>query len=52
MEKIVLLGVSGSIGLQSIDVIKKFKNKFDLVGVSLSSNIDVLDRILLEFPNL
>ncbi|MBO8414043.1 MAG: 1-deoxy-D-xylulose-5-phosphate reductoisomerase [Firmicutes bacterium] len=52
MEKIVLLGVSGSIGLQSIDVIKKFKNKFDLIGVSLSSNIDVLDRILLEFPNL
>ncbi len=51
MEDIVLLGCSGSIGLQTIDVCYK-QNDFHIVGVSLNSKIDVLEEQLKYLPYL
>ena len=39
MKKIVLLGASGSIGIQSVDVVKRNKDKFKIVAFSVGKNI-------------
>ncbi|WP_152444343.1 1-deoxy-D-xylulose-5-phosphate reductoisomerase [Bacillus sp. THAF10] len=53
MRKISLLGASGSIGLQTLDVIKTHKEQFQLVAFSVGKNIEVVERILADFsPNL
>lgn len=48
MKKIVLLGASGSIGLQTIDVVKSNLDLFEIVGISIGNNIEILEKILLE----
>lgn len=46
MKKICLLGSTGSIGEQTIDIIDKNKNDFSLIAVSCARQIDKLERIL------
>ena len=46
MKKIVLLGATGSIGTQTIDVIKKHPDLFELVAISVGKNIALLKDIL------
>ena len=46
MKKIALLGASGSIGLQTIDVIEQHPDCFVLVAMSIGKNIQVIDKIL------
>lgn len=46
MKKIIVLGASGSIGTQTLDVIKSHQDKFELVGLSVGKNIDRLIEIL------
>lgn len=52
MKKISILGVSGSIGQQAIDVIREYPDLFELVGVSVGCNIDYLNKIITEFPTI
>lgn len=53
MKTISILGVSGSIGTQAIDVIKNHRDKFQLGAISVGRNIDYLEEILREFePSL
>lgn len=52
MRKIILLGASGSIGRQTIDIIKKHRKTFDLVGFSVGNRVEVIDDILCEFKNV
>lgn len=49
MKRILLLGASGSIGKQSIDIIKAHKDELELVGVSVYNNLPFLREILNEF---
>ena len=49
MKRILLLGASGSIGKQTIDVIKENSYELDLVGASVGENIDYLKELLREF---
>ena len=49
MKKLLLLGASGSIGKQTIDVINEHPNDLKLVGASVGKNIDVLKELLLTF---
>ena len=49
MKKILLLGASGSIGLQTIDVIKNHPEQYELVGFSVGKQIDKALVILDEF---
>ena len=46
MKRIVLLGASGSIGLQTIDVVEQHPDEFEIVGLSVGKNISVLREIL------
>ncbi len=48
MKNIVILGSSGSIGLQAIDVIKRFPDKFRVIGLAVHRNIEVLEEQIAE----
>lgn len=52
MKKIVLLGASGSIGTQTIEVMLAHPDQFDLVGFSIGHNIDKVHEILKQFPQV
>ncbi len=49
MRKLVLLGASGSIGSQTVDVIRQHKDELELIGTSVGYNIDYLIELLNEF---
>lgn len=46
MKKIILLGASGSIGNQTIDVICDHPEAFELVGLSVGHNLEYLHEVL------
>ena len=39
-KKIIILGSTGSIGLQTINIFKKDKKNFDFLALSTFSNVD------------
>ena len=45
-KRIVLLGASGSVGSQTMDVLQQHCDIFELVGVSVGKRIDKLRKIL------
>ncbi|MDR2773038.1 MAG: 1-deoxy-D-xylulose-5-phosphate reductoisomerase [Elusimicrobiota bacterium] len=49
MKKIVVLGSSGSIGIQALDVISKLKKDMAVVGLSVHSNIPLLKSQIKQF---
>lgn len=49
MKRILLLGASGSIGKQTIDIIKEHKDELQLVGAAVHNNSDFLVTLLKEF---
>lgn len=49
MKRISILGSTGSIGTQTLDVIRKNKDKFELVAISANKNIDLLLEQIYEF---
>lgn len=51
-RRVLLLGASGSIGGQAIDVINEAKDKFKLVGFSVGNNIERARELLKEFKTV
>lgn len=49
MKRILLLGASGSIGKQAIDVIKEHTHDLELVGAGVGKNVDFLRELLEKF---
>ncbi|MFD3445498.1 1-deoxy-D-xylulose-5-phosphate reductoisomerase [Microbacteriaceae bacterium 4G12] len=49
MKKISLLGASGSIGTQTLDVIRLHPEQFQLVAFSVGKNIDFAAKMIQEF---
>ena len=52
MKRLILLGASGSIGTQSIEVIRQHQDELQLVGVSVGKKIDYLISLLDEFKDI
>ena len=52
MKRVILLGASGSIGSQSIEIIRQHQDELQLVGVSVGKNTDYLVRVLDEFNTI
>lgn len=46
MKYITVLGVTGSIGMQSVDVVKNNPDKFSIIAMSAGHNIDKVEEIL------
>lgn len=49
MKKILVLGSTGSIGRQTLDVVRNLPGKFKVVGLSCNANITLLKEQIREF---
>ncbi|KRQ86982.1 1-deoxy-D-xylulose 5-phosphate reductoisomerase [Caloramator mitchellensis] len=49
MKKICILGSTGSIGTQALDIIRKNKEKYKVIALSANNNIELLTEQALEF---
>lgn len=49
MKKISLLGATGSIGIQTLEVIRNHPEKFVLVSISVGKNLQLARKIIIEF---
>jgi 1-deoxy-D-xylulose-5-phosphate reductoisomerase len=52
MQSITLLGSTGSIGTQSLDVVRRHRDRFDVVGLSTWSRLELLAEQIREFDPL
>lgn len=49
MRRIVILGSTGSIGRQTLDIVRAFPDEFEVVGLSAGNNTELLKRQMEEF---
>ncbi|MDR0879727.1 MAG: 1-deoxy-D-xylulose-5-phosphate reductoisomerase [Clostridioides sp.] len=49
MKRLSILGSTGSIGKQTLDVVRSNKDKFEVRAISAHSNVDLLLKQILEF---
>lgn len=49
MKKIAILGSTGSIGTQTLEVVRNYKKDFEIVSFAAGSNIELLEKQIREF---
>jgi 1-deoxy-D-xylulose-5-phosphate reductoisomerase len=49
MKKIVILGSTGSIGCQTLDIVRVFPQEFEVVGLAAGNNLQLLREQIEEF---
>ncbi|MGL6106758.1 1-deoxy-D-xylulose-5-phosphate reductoisomerase [Romboutsia sp.] len=49
MKRISILGSTGSIGKQTLDVVRQHKDKFEVIAISANSSVDLLLEQIIEF---
>jgi len=49
MKNIAVLGSTGSIGMNTLDIVGKFPDKFNIVSLACKSSIDILFKQILKF---
>ena len=49
VQRVIILGSTGSIGTQALDVIRANPTRFDVVGLAAGSNRALLDEQAAEF---
>lgn len=49
MKKVLILGSTGSIGVNALNVIRNFPDRFSVAGLTANSNISVLSEQIKEF---
>lgn len=49
MKNIAILGSTGSIGTQALDIVRMYPDKFNVVGIAAKSNADLLLKQIIEF---
>ena len=49
MKKLSILGVTGSIGAQTLEVIRKSKDLFNLIGITANKSVKEIKEIIREF---
>ena len=49
MKKVFILGSTGSIGVNCLNVISKFKDEFEVAGLTVNSNIELLLQQITKF---
>ena len=49
MKKIVILGSTGSIGRQTLDIVRAFPDEFEVIGLAAGKNIELLKEQVKEF---
>ena len=49
MKRIVVLGSTGSIGRQTLDIVRSFRDEFEVVGMAAGNNLDLFREQVKEF---
>ena len=49
MKRISILGSTGSIGKQTLDVVRQHKDKFEVVAISANNSVDLLLEQIKEY---
>lgn len=49
MKKIGILGSTGSIGTQALDIVRENRDKFSIIALSCGSKVDLLEKQIFEF---
>ena len=49
MKKLAILGSTGSIGTQTLGVVKKYPDRFEVTALSCGHNITLFEKQLAEF---
>ena len=49
MKRIVILGSTGSIGCQTLDIVRAFPDEFEVVGLAAGHNVELLTEQVKEF---
>ena len=49
MKNIVVLGSTGSVGVQTLDIIRAFPNELNVVGLIANNNTQLLNKQIDEF---
>lgn len=49
MKSVILLGSTGSIGRQTLEVIRKYKDEFFVLGLACNTNVELLNAQIEEF---
>jgi len=52
LNRIIILGSTGNIGVQALDVISQNKDKFSLVGISAHENLKLLRKQIIKYSPL
>lgn len=52
MKRLLLLGASGSIGMQTVNVVSHHRNEFCIIGLSVGYQIDKLHELLAKLPEV
>jgi 1-deoxy-D-xylulose-5-phosphate reductoisomerase len=52
IQKIIILGSTGSIGKQTLQVIDDFQERFEIIGLSCRNNIDLLEKQIRKYRPL
>ena len=49
MKNLYIVGASGSIGTQTLDIVRNNKNEFRVIGMSVGHDLDLAKKLILEF---
>lgn len=49
MKELIILGASGSIGTQTLDIVREFSDEFRVLGCSVGSDLEKAKKIIEEF---
>ena len=52
MKRLLLLGASGSIGVQTLDIVRRFPEEYSLVSFGVGHRIEKVAEILSMFPEV
>ncbi len=49
MKKLLILGSTGSIGINTLELVRTFRDEFEIAGLTVNNNIDLLEKQINEF---
>ena len=49
MKELIILGSCGSIGTQTLEIVREFSDKFKVIGISIGRNLEKAIEIINEF---
>ena len=49
MKELIILGATGSIGSQTLDIVRNYPNDYKVIAMSLGRNMDDNIKIIEEF---